>query len=703
MSFPRLPRGLAATPLASIEVVSLDLETTGLNPANDRIVEIGALRVGPGDHNDPDLFSLLVNPGVPIPESVSRIHGIRDKDVAGSPTFREALRSFNAWAGVTPFVGYSSDFDVGVFRHEHDRAGLHWSPPRMLDLQILVGLLAPNIDDLKLESVARWLGLGEVLAIAEKGRHRALVDATLTAKIYLALVPFLQGVGIATFAQAEKACSDARHRKGDLKTTQRSRHGGVANLDSFPFRHMVGDVMSRPRVVHSRTSLGVAVDRMTLSSVSSLFIKFADHRRGILTESDVLRAIAQNGVKALSQRVSTHCSEPLVTVDINEFVYRAIVQMTRAGIRHLGVTDANNLLVGALTLRDALSHRGGDAVSLGRNIENAETPAELGKTWADLSAVVGVLAEQSVDARTISAVISRELRSLTQKACQFADAEISQEYGPAPRPYALLVLGSGGRGESLLALDQDNALVIADGNGNDDAWYAELGRKTSMILDQAGVRFCPGDIMASSADWRMSSTAWRETVAGWLSRTKPQDLLNADIFFDARAVHGDRTLAESLMHDTLEMARKSVSFQTLLTVRACEFDSVFGLLGRLRLDRRSRVDLKKSGIMPIFSAARAGAIRLGCDARSTSARLQAIADAHPDKTGVVEDLLAAHTVLLETILDQQLRDLEHGIKLSNSVAPATLSGFDLDQLKWALRKVERVQDLPGAPPLVRAT
>ena len=61
-------------------------------------------------------------------------------------------------------------------------------------------------------------------------------------------------------------------------------------------------------------------------------------------------------------------------------------------------------------------------------------------------------------------MISRELRALTARACELAEAEMAEAgLGEAPAPYALLVLGSGGRGESLLAMDQDNALIYADG------------------------------------------------------------------------------------------------------------------------------------------------------------------------------------------------------------------------------------------------
>ena len=64
----------------------------------------------------------------------------------------------------------------------------------------------------------------------------------------------------------------------------------------------------------------------------------------------------------------------------------------------------------------------------------------------------------------------------------------------------MLVLGSGGRGESLLAMDQDNAIVYADRDGgmsdeDTDQWFAELGARVSCILDLVGVPYCKGGVM----------------------------------------------------------------------------------------------------------------------------------------------------------------------------------------------------------------
>src|SRR5690348_4468789 len=112
-----------------------------------------------------------------------------------------------------------------------------------------------------------------------------------------------------------------------------------------------------------------------------------------------------------------------------------------------------------------------------------------------------------------------------------------------------MVLGSGGRGESLLSADQDNALVYASGEpgGPEDRWFAALGGAMADILDQIGIPYCRGGVMAQNAAFRHSVDKWKQQIDGWIERAEPFDLLNVDIFFDGVAVHGDLVLADAIL------------------------------------------------------------------------------------------------------------------------------------------------------------
>jgi DNA polymerase III subunit epsilon len=99
-----------------------DLETTGTNTQNDRIVEISILKLAPG--RDPDHRTKRVNPGIPIPAAATEIHGIRDEDVADLPPFRRMAPSILDFTQGCDLCAYNLRFDLGLILAEYRRAGL---------------------------------------------------------------------------------------------------------------------------------------------------------------------------------------------------------------------------------------------------------------------------------------------------------------------------------------------------------------------------------------------------------------------------------------------------------------------------------------------------------------------------------------------------------------------------------------------------
>jgi CBS domain-containing protein len=258
--------------------------------------------------------------------------------------------------------------------------------------------------------------------------------------------------------------------------------------------------------------------------------------------------------------------------------------------------------------------------------------------------------------------------------------------GPAPCSYAVAVLGSAGRGESLLAMDQDNALVFADGapGGAEDRWFEALGMHVSDILHGVGVPYCKGGVMARNAAWRGSLATWRERIAGWIGRSNPQDLLSVDIFFDLRGVHG--VLADTVWRDAFDAARAEAAFAKLLVEAAGPIPSSLGFFGTIRTEQ-GRIDLKRAGLFGIVTTARALAIRHHVVERATPARLAGIRALEIGGAQDLEALDAAHGLFMAFILEQQLEDIEHGLPPSNAVAVKRLTRAERGRLRSALDAV----------------
>ena len=697
--------GSSATPLLALDAVVIDTETTGLDARKARIVEIALVPLVGGQLDVGGAWRSLIRPDVAIPKQATKIHGLDAAAVAAAPTFAEAWGDLAARIADQVVIGHVVGFDLVVIERECARAGLAWTRPRALDTRLLAEVAAPSLAGYALEDLAAWL------EIEVSGRHSALGDATAAGRAFVALLPHLRELGIRTLAEAERSCrarSDAlekQQRSGWTAAGSTSVSAGAdprsVRVDTQPYRRQVRDVMSAPpRFAAPGASLAAALGRMADERTSSLFVRYdADDGQplpadtGIITERDVMRLLAANGADALQGRVDGAASRPLVTVPSDALAFLAIARMNRLRIRHLGVTDARGRVIGALSARDLLRLRAEDSLELGDAIDQATDVHALGRAWAELPRVAAALLAEGLSGIEIAVLVSHQLAALTRRAAELAEARLETEgHGPAPCPYGIAVLGSAGRGESLLALDQDNALLAAEDTGPaGERWFAALGAHVADTLHTVGVPYCKGGVMVSNPPWRGTLSTWRQRIEQWIERSRPEDLLAVDIFFDMRGVHGDTDLAEKVWLEAFDRAKGQAAFAKLLVETAGGATPGLGFWGGFRTNG-GRLDLKKSGLFAIVTAARALAICHHVVERSTPARLAGLGTLDRS-TRDLEALADAHRVFLDLLVVQQIEDIQRGIPPSNSVEVGRLSRRDRERLRQSLKAVSDIDEL----------
>ena len=165
------------------EFVAFDLETTGLSPDHDRIVEVGAIRFD-ASGRELDLFERLVNPLRPSGAVARSIHGIPDEELAGAETAAIVLPAFVDFLGDpsrTTLLAHNAAFDAGFLGRELVRIGLPMPGHAVVDTLALSRLRWPKLGTHKLDSLAQRLDLDP------HGPHRALADARRVLGLWLAL------------------------------------------------------------------------------------------------------------------------------------------------------------------------------------------------------------------------------------------------------------------------------------------------------------------------------------------------------------------------------------------------------------------------------------------------------------------------------------------------------------------------------------
>jgi DNA polymerase-3 subunit epsilon/CBS domain-containing protein len=644
-----------ATPLTGLRCLVLDTETTGLRVERARIISVGGVCIDGAEIEPAAELSFLVDPGEPIPADSTKIHGLHDSDVQGAGSFAERAPTLTDAIDGRVVVGHNIGFDLAILENEHKRAAMDWAAPPALDTGLLARAINPNLPDGSLEAIAAWLG------VEITGRHTALGDARATAQIYLHLLPKLSQAGVRTLAEAERFMIERNdeavrgyHGAGWQLRQPGDGPQGVL-MDTFAYRHTLADLMSSPPIfVAAQTTLSGATAKMSDAGIGALLIGDGASADGIVTERDVVRRIATAGIGALSQPVSDIMSSPVVTLPETSPVYRAVARLQRLGIRHIAVTGAGDRVSGVVSARDLLRRSASAALVLGDEIDAAENTTALARAFAQVPEAARKLRAEDLPPLRIAGLIGGEVRTLTARAAALAE----DETGTAPAAWSLMVLGSAGRGESLLVPDQDNALVFEDRPGMAD-WAEAFGQRVNEILDAAGLPFCKGGVMAGRPEWRHTPAAWREIVGGWLGKTRPADLLNVDIFFDLQHVAGTPELSESLFGDALAMARRAPAFIRALNGSVAQLQTPVGLFGRLR-PAGGAIDIKAGGLLPVVAFARAVALHHGIGERATPARLKAAVDKGALPEGDGARLIEMHREFVALAMDQQLADIAAG-------------------------------------------
>lgn len=192
--------------LTNLVFTVFDTETTGLNPATDEIISIGAVRIVNNKIVQDDLFSMLVDPRREVSEASIRVHGIRPEILKGQPTIEAVLAHFQRYADNTVLVGHNVAFDMRMFQVKEPVTGIRFTQP-VLDTMFLSAILHPAHRYHSIEAISNRLG------ICIRGRHTALGDAMATAEIFMKFLPLLARMNILTLNDAIEASKKSDYAK----------------------------------------------------------------------------------------------------------------------------------------------------------------------------------------------------------------------------------------------------------------------------------------------------------------------------------------------------------------------------------------------------------------------------------------------------------------------------------------------------------
>lgn len=440
-----------------------------------------------------------------------------------------------------------------------------------------------------------------------------------------------------------------------------------------------------PPCLAPTATLAETLAAMTAARASAaLAVDAAGRPVGILTEQDIARRVAFR--LPPDAPLSAAMTAPVIACPAEQGLWRAVALLRAHRLRHLPLLDAAGRCTGLLHRPEALEAASGAMLQHLDALAGDDTAVK--RAQAGLAAA---LLAEGLPATEIVALVSGINADLHRRILARV---LAAEAEPPPVPFTLLLMGSLGRGESLLRPDQDNGFILEDyddaAHDRVDAWFRRVAERFCLGLADVGFTLCKGGVMAMNPLWRKTRRQWREQLGLWARRRSGAALLFADIFLDLRAGWGDPAPAAALRAEAMALLAAQPAWGAMLAAQDARLGVGLTLWGGFADDEPGpgqRTDLKLHGLMPLVAAARLLALRAGVAEPATPARIAGLAAKGALSVAEAARLQAGFAVLLDTVLRQQLADRAAGRPPGHLVDTAALPAETRARLREALKAV----------------
>ncbi len=468
---------------------------------------------------------------------------------------------------------------------------------------------------------------------------------------------------------------------------------GCPSLDRF-FTLRVKDMKVREVPLLSPSESVLEASKLFRdSNVSCVLVKGKD-APGIVTERDIIKKVVAQGKDPKAVKLEDIATYPVVSIDEEDFLFEAMVQMAKNNLRRIGV-EREGKTVGILEDRDIIAYESKNLIVIVKEIEKAQSLQELRYIYSIYEDTILQLFQSGVKVSYISRLISEINDKIMAKVVFLTIRELKLE---PPVNFSIMVLGSEGRREQTLKTDQDNALIYEDQPSLDidlKEYFDSFGNTYTKLLLEIGFPPCPGNVMVNNPQWRGSLSQWKSKLQSWISSPEPENTLRIGMFFDFRNVFGDESLTRELREETFRLAAQNELFVGYMILDALRFKPPLGFFRNFLLEKegehRGELDIKKGGIFPITHGVRALALKGQVEETGTLTRIEKLTEKALLPPDISQNLKEAFEFLQQVRLKSQVKKLREGKRPDNYVNPEEMSKLERDLLKDSFRIVEEFQ------------
>ena len=455
----------------------------------------------------------------------------------------------------------------------------------------------------------------------------------------------------------------------------------------------VAKIITRePVFCHTEVSVLQAVKLMASKNVSTLMVVDSQHSvQGIFTDKDLRkRVVACN--HDVHESITSVMSKEVVSIEGNSSASQASLIMMRHNIHHLPVLNENKP-VGLISTTDLLRVSNQSPVHTISQISKAKHVNQLVQISQSIPKILTQLVDSGLAAFQVGQIISTLGESINFRLLQLAE----DKYGQPPVDYCWLSAGSLGRQEQLLHSDQDNVLLLSNDYvpSDHDDYFKALCQFVSDGLNLCGYVYCPGNVMATNKKWCQPLDQWKSYFNHWINEPEPKALMYCSIFFDMRALYGQKRLFDELKAFYLQLLKGNKLFLSHLSVNALQNTPPLGFFRQFVLlqdkAHKDQLNLKKRGTAPIVDMARIYALSSGLETINSYNRLIEARICGEISEQLGEDLLDAYEFINQFRMKHQAQQITRQQVVDNFANPDELSSFERDHLHDAFKIVSTAQ------------
>ncbi|WP_415396395.1 putative nucleotidyltransferase substrate binding domain-containing protein [Sulfurimonas sp. CS5] len=451
-----------------------------------------------------------------------------------------------------------------------------------------------------------------------------------------------------------------------------------SDLSGFLIAKVSDIFIHKACVVEENVSIHAALKKQEELKAHVIIVKDANDY-SIVTDSDLRRHVLIGGVDT-KDKISKIATKGLISIDIEDFLFNALLKMTQSEIKRVVVMQ-NSEIVGVLEQLDLLSYFANHSHLVAVQIDKAVTIDDLKILQDDLRNLIITLRVKGVKVRYITKLVSTLNLKVYKKVFDMCvDA-------PLQKDCALIVMGSEGRDEQTIKSDQDNALIIRD--GLDVEIFTESMMKLNSYLLELGFPKCLGNVMVSNKFWRRNVAGYKELINEWTTSMSDTDVQNLSIFVDAKCVGGDAELLSELTAYLHHHFHQRDDVLAHVAKAVLNFDTPLSLFSGFVLEKehQNKLDLKKGGIFALVHGIRTLCLQYEITQTNTIERIKAL-----NNKGVIDKNFATELIeSFDTLSAIRLKAMLEAktIDESNYINPRNLEKIQRDLLKDSFKIINK--------------